>query len=163
MESNEVQEITSDNMAGDLLGGVMAEIRLLPDIWQKLSEHEQGAIIDRLKERITRNVRQAVKHVASAGRVCVVGDLKKVTMSDKCEAVFTLPVRDPQLPDLCEARGKACLIVIASSDEHMGGLDDVTADPRQMDLTDGAESIIKQAQRRARDAGKGDEAQGKGE
>ncbi|SPK73692.1 conserved protein of unknown function [Cupriavidus taiwanensis] len=152
---DEVIEMTSETVAGDLLKGILQELRLLPDIWPKLSEDEQQAIIDRCRERVTRNVREAVKLIASAGRVTVVGDLKKVSLADKVEAVFALPMRDPALADLCEARGKACLIVVANSGEHMGGVDDVLVDPRQMQLpnvgpdTD-AGSIIEQARRRSK-------------
>ncbi|WP_439891572.1 hypothetical protein ACS7SF_02730 [Ralstonia sp. 25C] len=149
------KEMASETIAGDLLRGLLTELRFMPDIWQKLSEKEQTQIVERCRERVTKNVRDAVKLIASAGRVCVTGDLKKVSMSDKVEAVFALPMRDPSLAELCEARGKACLIVVASADEHMGGVDAPMADPDQRELPDidAAGSIIEQARRRSKDAG----------
>lgn len=153
--TTDAKEMASETIAGDLLRMVLGELRLMPDIWHKLSEKEQTKIIERCRERVMKNVREAVKLVASAGRVCVTGDLKKVSMSDKVEAVFALPMRDPSLAELCEARGKACLIVVASADEHMGGVDTAVADPDQRELPDigAAGSIIEQARRRSKDAG----------
>jgi hypothetical protein len=148
--------MTSETVAGDLIGMLVQELRLLPDIWPRIGPEEQEGIIERVRKRVTDNVRRAVELIASDGRVTVTGDLKRVTFGDKVEAVFTLSKNDPRARDLCEAQGMPCLIVVAPAAAHMGGAGDLAAE-RQMAIPgidgDGAaNAIIQQAKRRAKGA-----------
>lgn len=145
--------MTSETIAGDLIGMLVGELRLLPDIWPKIGPDEQDDIIERVRKRVTDNVRKAVELIASNGRITVAGDLKKVTFADKVEAVFSLSKNDPSALELCHAQGLPCLIVVASAGEHMGGAGELAAE-RQLSIDmagsdDAADAIIKQAQRRA--------------
>jgi hypothetical protein len=156
--------MTTETIAGDLIGMLVGELRLLPDIWPKIGPDEQDDIIERVRKRVTDNVRKAVELIASNGRITVAGDLKKVTFADKVEAVFSLSKNDPSALELCHAQGMPCLIVVASAGEHMGGAGDLAAE-RQLSIVtpedDAANAIIKQAQRRAsgpRDASASDTA-----
>ena len=151
VEKDEI-DMTTETIAGDLIGMLVGEVRLMPDIWQKLGPNEQDEIIERVRKRVTDNVRKAVTLIASAGRITVAGDLKKVTFADKVEAVFTLAKSDPSALELCHAQGQACLIVVANPGAHMGGAGDEAAQ-RQLSIPgvdgdDEAQAVIKQAQRR---------------
>lgn len=154
------QEMTTETIAGDLIGALVSELKLLPDIWPKIGPDEQDDIIERVRKRVTDNVRTAVKLIASAGRITVAGDLKKVTFADKVEAVFSLSKNDPSALELCHAQGLACLIVVASAGLHMGGAGEEAAE-RQLALpgtegnTDDANAILEQVKRRlGKQAGK---------
>lgn len=144
----------ADTIAGDLVGALIAEFRLLPDIWAKVGHDEQKEIIARIQKRVMDNVREAVRLIAAEDRITVAGELKRVTFADKVEAVFTLGKRDPRAMDLCHAQGLACLIVVADASAHMGGTDKPHGDIRQGDLLDetngtrDASSIIEQVRRR---------------
>jgi hypothetical protein len=160
--TNETIEMTSETIAGDLIGALVMELKLMPDIWPRIGPNEQDEIIERIRKRVTDNVRQAVHLIASDGRVTVVGDLKKVLFSDKVEALFSLGKNDPSAIELTRCTGQACLIVVASAGNHMGGADDLKAE-RQTTLISGeddaANKIIEQARRRSRDKDEGDTPQ----
>lgn len=146
---------TTETIAGDLLAMLLQEFRLLPDIWIKVGFDEQQEIIDRIRKRVTDNVREAVRLIASGDRMTVAAELKKVTFADKVEAVFSLAKRDPAAMDLCHAQGLACLIVVSDAGQHMGGTDAPQKDLRQKDMFDGSEkgsdanALIEQVRRRA--------------
>lgn len=147
---------TAETIAGDLLAALLREFRLLPDIWVKVGHDEQQEIIERIRNRVTDNVREAVRLIASGDRMTVAAELKKVTFADKVEAVFSLAKRDPAAMDLCHAQGLACLIVVADAGQHMGGTDAPQKDIRQKDMFEGTEkgsdanSLIEQVRRRTR-------------
>lgn len=145
------EEMTVNTMASDLVSALVGELKLLPDIWPKIGQDEQQDIIERVKNRVSDNVRKAVHLIASAGRITVAGDLKKVTFADKTEAVFALSKHDPNVQQLCHAQGQACLIIVAPSE--LGGDE---KDARQMGLPglDGdshgdANAILEQVRRNA--------------
>ncbi|WP_423396064.1 hypothetical protein [Burkholderia sp. LMG 21824] len=146
---------TTETIAGDLIGALVQELRLLPDIWIKVGYDEQQDILERIKKRVTDNVREAVRMIASADRMTVAAELKRVTFADKVEAVFSLAKRDPSAMELCHAQGLACLIVVADANQHMGGTDAPQKDIRQRDMFDGGEgngdanSILEQVRRRS--------------
>jgi hypothetical protein len=149
--ANEAVDMASDTLAGDLLGALLQEIKLLPDIWPKIGQGEQDEIIERLRKRVTDNVRMAVGLIASDQRITVVADLKKIVFGDKTEAVFVIADRDPARLDLAECRGQACLIVVTNPGAYMGGLDDVRSEPNQGNLpgVDSGSQVIEQARRRS--------------
>lgn len=150
-------EMTTGTIAGDLIAMLVGELKLLPDIWPKIGPDEQDEIIERVRNRVTDSVRTAVGLIASAGRITVAGDLKKVTFADKTEAVFSLSKHDPNVQELCHAQGQACLIVVAGAGEHMGGAGDEAAE-RQLSIPGvngddhghgDANAILEQVRRRA--------------
>lgn len=151
MTKKEAAEMASETVAGDLLGALVQELKVLPDIWTNLPEAEQNEIIERVRKRVGDNVRKAVRLIASEKRTTVAADLKKVVFGDHIEAVFTIAARDPSRLELADSRGQACLIVVTDAAAHMGGLDDVKGDPDQRDLplSDGA-AVIEQARRRSK-------------
>jgi hypothetical protein len=152
-EAKNNHDMTAETVAGDLIGMLVGELKLLPDIWVKIGPDEQDDIIERVRKRVSDSVRQAVRLIASAGRITVAGDLKKVTFADKVEAVFSLSKNDPSALELCHAQGLACLIVVASAGLHMGGAGEEAAE-RQLTLpgTEGdsaeANAILEQVRRR---------------
>lgn len=152
-EENGAFAMTSETIARDLIGMLVGELKLLPDIWPRIKPDEQEEIIERVRKRVADSVRQAVHLIASEGRVTVVGDLKKVTFSDKVEAVFSLGKNDPKATELTHVQGMPCLIVVAATATHMQGADEITAERQTripgLDEDDAANAIIKQAQRRS--------------
>lgn len=150
---NEAIEMTATTIAGDLIAMLVGELKLLPDIWPKIGPDEQDDIIERVRNRVTDNVRKAVTLIASEDRITVVGDLKKVTFADKVEAVFSLSKNDPRVRDLTTAQGQACIIVVAAASTHMGGAGDEAAERQTtipgLDGDDAANAIINQVMRNA--------------
>lgn len=128
--------MTADSVGKDLLSALVTELKLLPDVWVKLSEKKQNDIIDRLRARVQSNIAMAVHTLASAGRTVVAGDLDQITIKDGVKAVIKFSAAAPSLHELYDAQGKAVLVVVAAAQDHTGGMDDIkgTTDQRGLDL-----------------------------
>lgn len=133
---NDFRAMTAESVGKDLLSALVTELKLLPDVWVKLSKAKQDDIIDRLRNRVASNVGMAVHTLASAGRTVVSGDLDQITIKDGVKAVIKFGANAPSLHELYEASGKAVLVVVASADDHTSGMDEVEGevDQRGLDL-----------------------------
>lgn len=133
---NDFRAMTADSVGKDLLSALVTELKLLPDVWPKLSEKKQNDIIERLRARVQSNIAMAVHTLASAGRTVVAGDLDQITIKDGVKAVIKFSAAAPSLHELYDAQGKAVLVVVASAGDHTSGMDDVTgeSDQRGLDL-----------------------------
>ena len=135
-EAQEVLQMTAQTIGRDILQALVQEVKLLPDVWPKLSEVKQNDVIDRLRKRVDHNVKMAVHLIASDGRTVVVGDLDQITIKDGVKAVVKFSSTAANLHELYEAGGKSVLVVVAAPDAHTGGMDEVRgeSDQRAMDL-----------------------------
>lgn len=135
-EIKAVLGMTADTIGKDLLSAIVQEIRLLPDVWEKLPKAKQEDIISRLRDRVATNVRMAVHLISSQGRTVVVGDLEQITIKGGTKAVIKIGRGAESLHELYDAQGKAILIVVSDASDHMGGMDELKgeADQRGLDL-----------------------------
>jgi ribosome modulation factor len=136
MSTTDIRAMTADTIGKDILGALLAEIKLLPKPWEKLSKTKQDDILDRLRSRVEANVKMAVHLIASEGRTVVSGDLDQITIKDGAKAVIKISRTAESLHELYDAQGRAVLIVVSSAAEHTGGMDEIQgeADQRVMDL-----------------------------
>lgn len=130
------REMTANTIGRDLLSALVAELKLLPQPWVKLSQSKQDDIIDRLRDRVDANIKMAVHLIASEGRTVVQGDLDQVTIKDGAKVVIKIGRGAESLHDLYDSQGKAVLIVVADSQPHTAGMGQVRgeADQRAMNL-----------------------------
>ena len=103
---NDFRAMTADSVGKDLLSALVTELRLLPDVWTKLSEKKQNDIIDRLRARVQSNIAMAVHTLASAGRTVVAGDLDQITIKDGVKAVIKFSAAAPSLHELYDAQAR---------------------------------------------------------
>jgi ribosome modulation factor len=136
---NDFRAMTADSVGKDLLSALVTELKLLPDVWTKLSQKKQDDIIDRLRARVQSNIAMAVHTLASAGRTVVAGDLDQITIKDGVKAVIKFSAAAPSLHELYDAQGKAVLVVVASAEDHTSGMDDVKGETDQRGLDLGKE------------------------
>ncbi|OXJ20294.1 DNA translocase FtsK [Burkholderia sp. AU6039] len=136
MTDKHVLQMTAESIGKDLLSALVTEIKLLPDLWVKLSEKKQNDVIDRLRARVEHNVKMATHLIASDGRVVVQGDLVQITIKDGVKAAVEFSSAAPNLHDLYDAQGKAVLLVVANAAAHTGGMDEIRgeSDQRGFDL-----------------------------
>lgn len=127
-------ELASETMVGDLMSLVIEELKAAPDVWQKLSEHKQDAVIGRVHQRVLDAVRQAVELIATNCHTAIPATLEHVTVKDAVKAVITVSRTDPGRHDLADAVGRAVMIVVADPTEFAGGAGDVKPDKDQPDL-----------------------------
>ncbi|MBX9637171.1 MAG: hypothetical protein K2Q45_06435 [Nitrosomonas sp.] len=137
-KSNDFKQMTADTVGKDLLGALVQEIRLLPDVWPKLPKKKQDDVIDRLRKRVEENVNMAVFTLAAQDRTVVAGSLDQITIKDGVKAVIKFGIKSPNLDGLYEAAsdGKDVLVVVAGVEEHTGGMNEIQGedDQRGMDL-----------------------------
>ncbi|RKR46269.1 cell division protein FtsK [Paraburkholderia sp. BL17N1] len=131
--------MTADTVGRDILQALVLELKLLPEVWTKLSEAKQNDIIDRLRARVQANIAMAVHTLASAGRTVVAGDLDQITIKDGVKAVIKFGANAPSLHELYDAQSKAVLVVVASAGDHTTGMDDVKGEGDQRGLDLGGE------------------------
>lgn len=138
-DHSHILNMTVETIGRDVLQALVTEIKLMPDVWPKLSEAKQNDIIDRLRARVDHNVKMAVHLIASNGRIVVAGDLDQITIKDGVKAVVKFGGSAPNLHELYDAAGKSVLIVVASPAEHTGGMDEIKGESDQRGLSMGPE------------------------
>ncbi|MGF6806253.1 ribosomal protein S25 [Paraburkholderia sp. Clong3] len=138
-EHKAVLDMTAATVGKDLLSATVLELKMLPDVWVKLSETKQNDIIDRLRKRVENAVKMAVHLIASDGRMVVAGDLEQITIKDGAKAVIKVGKSAPSLHELYDAQGKQVLIVVSDAGEHTGGMDEVRGENDQRGLDLGGE------------------------
>lgn len=140
-EIKAVLGMTAETIGKDLLGALVQEVKLMPDVWPKLSEQKQADIIERLRNRVETNVKMAVHLIASEGRTTCVADLEGVTIKDEIKATFKVARSNEyeSMQHLFDSVGKACLLLVANVGAHIGGMDEVQPDPDQPGLDIGGE------------------------
>ncbi|HEJ1186538.1 cell division protein FtsK [Pseudomonas aeruginosa] len=131
--------MTAETLGKSLLQGLIQEIRILPDVWQKLSEAKQTDVIDRLERQVRNAATIAIHTIAGGDRDTVYGKLESFTAKDKVKAVFTVSPSSPNQEQLFGAVHQDCLLVIGGAAEFLDGMKDVKADPDQnpLDLNGG--------------------------
>lgn len=139
-KARDFRQITAETAGKDLLGALVTEIKLLPDVWQKLPKAKQDDVIDRLRNRVMDNVNMVVHVIASQNRTTVAGNLDKVTIKGNVEAVIKFGINAGNLPELFAAaadqESKTVLVVVADPAAHTHGMDDIKGedDQRNIDL-----------------------------
>lgn len=134
----ELLNMTADTCGLKVLQVCLQEIKLLPDVWPKLSEIKQNAVIDRLRATVENAITMAVHTIASDGRTTVIADLEGVAIKDEIKATFVVSRNNAAdaLQGLYDSHKKACLLVVTTPEVYKQGMDDVKgeADQRSMDL-----------------------------
>lgn len=137
-KSQDPRLITAETAGKDLLGALVTEIKLLPDVWQKLPKAKQDDVIDRLRKRVDDNIKMVVYTLAAQNRVVVAGNLDQITIKDGVKAVVKFGIHAPNLDGLYEAASdaKAVLVVVADAADYTQGMDEVRGedDQRGIDL-----------------------------
>jgi len=130
-ETKSTEEIAAETMLGDLLKLTIGEIQHMPDVWARLPEEQQQAVIDRATKRVQKAINEAVHILASEARPTLTANVEKVEFKDGVKAQLAMSAGNPARHDLADAQGEQVLIVVLTAEQHMGGADDVQPDPDQ--------------------------------
>lgn len=132
----ETLNMTTATVGRDLLQALVQELKLLPDVWPKLSKSKQDDVIERLTARVENNIRMAVHLIASEGRATAEATVDSVTFKGGIKVVLKLSKSSPQGHNIADSEGQLVLIVVADPAKHTQGMGDVRgeADQRAMDL-----------------------------
>lgn len=139
-------DMHSGQMAGDLLSGLIDELRLLPKPWPAMPSVEQTEIIDRLRQRVTENVRQFCTAMNTGGRVAIAAQLEAMSLKESCKVTLKVDGSGGK-HDLLDAIGASVVIVLSNVELYLSGLGEVKADDDQrvLDLEKAAGDVIEQA------------------
>lgn len=135
-QAKDVMAMTASTIGADLLQALVQEVKLLPDVWPKLSQKKQDDVIERLRKRVIHNVQMATHLIASDGRICVQAELEQITVKDGIKGVLIMSKNDPHRHLVMDAQGKTVLLAVADAEDHMGEIAAVRGEPdqRAMDL-----------------------------
>lgn len=126
-------ELTADTMRGDLIDALLGELKAAPDVWQRLSQSDQDLIINRIDNRVSTAIGQAVRMLAADGRPTIKAKLDQMTAKDGIKAVLSVSQHDPGRHELMDSVGKLLLIVVADPEAYLGG-ETPKSDPDQPEL-----------------------------
>lgn len=129
-----VVSLAAETLGRDLLQALLQEVRVLPDVWPKLTEKKQADVIDRLRSTVERTVKYAVKLISAGERPAIGGILESVAIKEGIKATFKVSQFDPLRHDLIDRAGKVCMLVVADAEEYLQGMDTVAPDPDQSAL-----------------------------
>lgn len=102
--------MTADTVGKDLLSALVAELKLMPEPWQKMPKRKQNDILDRLRDRVAANVKMAVHLISASGRIVVNGELEQITIKGGAKAVINVSRGAESLHDFYDAQGTEVLI-----------------------------------------------------
>lgn len=132
MNENVIQ-ISEKFLLGDLVKVAVSEIRGMPFAWGVLPEKDQQKIIDRITERFSEAVRQAVKIIAAESRAHLVADVDSVTFKDGIKVTLKVSKASEDRHELADATGQMVLIVLPQVDKFLTG-EIPKAEPDQREL-----------------------------
>jgi len=129
--AQDIRITAAESMAKDLLSSLVTEIKLLPDIWEKLVQEKQDDIIDRLRKTVIQAVKNAVHIIAFQGHTAIPGELEQILIKDGAKATVKIIKEAQSLHNLCEVQGGAVFIVCADHLQYLGGVQDIQGEPDQ--------------------------------
>ncbi|MBX6721533.1 DNA translocase FtsK, partial [Pseudomonas aeruginosa] len=129
-----ITSIAAESLGRDLLQALLQEVRALPDVWQKMSEQRQAAVIERMRGTVERTVKHAVKLISAGERPAIDGILESVAIKEGIKATFKVSQFNPLRHDLIDRTGKVCMLVVADAAEYLEGMDAIQPDPDQNSL-----------------------------
>ncbi|WP_049289742.1 DNA translocase FtsK [Pseudomonas aeruginosa] len=129
-----ITSIAAESLGRDLLQALLQEVRALPDVWQKMSEQRQAAVIERMRGTVERTVKHAVKLISAGERPAIDGILESVAIKEGIKATFKVSQFNPLRHDLIDRTGKGCMLVVADAAEYLEGMDAIQPDPDQNSL-----------------------------
>lgn len=147
---DDIIDLAAETMKGDLLNALLDEFKAARDVWPKLSQIDQEAIIFRFERRVGAGIREAVRMIAGDSRPVITAKLDQLTAKDGIKAVLSLSQHDANRHELLDAVGKVVLVVVADAEPYQGG-DTPKAEPDQRPLLTATEALA------AQDAAGGDE------
>lgn len=139
----ELPMLAAEHMGKKLVELVLQELRVAPDVWQKMSESKQKEAIERIQHGVKYAVAGAVNTIVTGGHTALAGTIDTVNIKDKIKltVIVSKGNHTEALSELYAAGSESsCQILLSSAEQYLGGMDLVEADPDQGQLfgSDGA-------------------------
>lgn len=128
--------ITTESPGVTLLKALLGEIRQLQKPWEQTPEREQEVVIDRLRRAVEHTIRQTTLRIAAGNFQRVPVEIESVTFKDGVKAVMQIERSAEGVHALADGTGGRALVVLASIDQFIEGMNRILADADQPDLFD---------------------------
>jgi gamma-glutamyl phosphate reductase len=135
-QQTQALELAEDTLGKDLLAALMQEVKVLPDVWQKLNEEQQGNSIDRMRRQVEALVVKTIGILSAKSMVQVAADIESIAIKDGTKAVLKISGRNTHdsMNQLYESVGQGVFVTLANVEQFLGGMDDVKPEPDQRGL-----------------------------
>ena len=120
-EAAYVAEVSEKFLFGDLQKLIIGEMKLLAAPWDKTPEKEQKKVIDRVKERTEKAVREVVAIIAGKARPTVSADIESVLFKDGVKVTLTFSRAEADRHAIADASGGCVLLVLPDYASALGG------------------------------------------
>lgn len=134
-----LQVQVEETVGTELLKAMLGEMRLLPQVWEKLSKKQQDEVIDRLRSAVEEQVTKAVMRLAAKERPTLAGIVEQVVYKDGMKAVLKFDKGDPARHELADATGQIVLLVVAAPKAETEGMDRIEGEEDQRAMALGHE------------------------
>jgi hypothetical protein len=131
---DEVATITAQTMLGELMACTLDELKQARDVWQKLPQTEQDRVIERIQNRTSEAIRQAVHMISAKGFTQIPATLEQVVAKDGLKAVVLPSAHGPEKYSLIDAVGTTVTIVLANPGQYAAGKHGHKSEPNQRAL-----------------------------
>lgn len=131
--------LRADTLFGDVRDALLDRLRNMKRPWHKMNEDEQRELVAGVESGVRHLIQAVVNIVGSEGRKTMAGTLKSVTVKDGFKATIVFSKTDPERHALIDAEGMPVLLVVAGSEQFMGGDPaDIDRDQQDLDLDEAA-------------------------
>lgn len=131
-------ELTADNLGRDLLATVIDELQKARYSWSELSEVQQNASIERLRQQCRHIITEGLNVLFRGAFPACEATLDSITVKRGLQVKLSIAKGARNWHEVIEAEGLKVLLVIADPDQYMEHMDEVKARAGQGDLFEGA-------------------------
>lgn len=136
-EMRDAVELAAETLGKDLLTALINELQVAKAAWGQLSELDQNASIERLRQRVHKLVGEALGIMLLQQYPVVAATVVGVRFKKGITVALSLDKRAEGRHDLADAEGKSVLVVIADPDELREGMASIRAAAKQGELFTG--------------------------
>lgn len=132
--------VAAEHMGKKLVELVLQELRVAPDVWQKMSEKQQQESIERIQHSVKYATAGAVNTIVTGGHTALAGTIESIAKKDKIKLTVIIDRNnnsDAMHEFYLADSGASCQILMADAAQYLGSMDLVEADPDQGQLFGG--------------------------
>lgn len=134
--AKETVAMTAATMGHDIVAAMLHELRTLPDMWTRLNEDTQQKSIERMKDKATTMVRQALTFMLASDFKAVPAKLESVGKKGSIRAAITVDAKATYRHALFDAEGQHVIVLMADPAEWFTRMDEIKAKGNQLELFD---------------------------
>ncbi len=133
-DQDEATQLQPQDLLRSLMDITISELKLGHDPWQKLPQHKQDQIIDRVANRSRDLVREMLSIISSEGFKRVPVTVDQIVIKDGIKAQISLGKGEAGRHHLYDAQGQLCTLVLVDAEQFTDAPHGFKADLQQLTL-----------------------------